>query len=200
MNNTYQICCGLSSCLAPNRPVISRGGSRSCSRAAAGGGSLSDASGPVKCCVTGARRRRGARSSEHRSPRGAWGRNETRAQSSPSRERSCPPARRLHPSPKSKKSYLEENPVVSLSLVFCAVTACGFDSQCVFTSDSLSLSSGLAHALSTFQATPLCSGPLCIQYSLLRTPAHKLMRLLSSCALWMWLALLWDTSLNMALI
>lgn len=99
INNTYQICCGLFSCLAPNRPIISRGGSRSCSKAAADGGSLSDASGPVKCCVTGARRRWCARSPEHRSPRGAWGRNETRAQSSPSRERSCPPAHRLHPSP-----------------------------------------------------------------------------------------------------
>lgn len=200
MNNTYQICCGLSSCLAPNRPVISRGGSRSCSRAAAGGGSLSDASGPVKCCVTGARRRRGARSSEHRSPRGAWGRNETRAQSSPSRERSCPPARRLHPSPKSKKSYLEENPCgFSFPSVLRSHCLRLWQSMRVYIRFSLSLLV-LAHALSTFQATPLCSGPLCIQYSLLRTPAHKLMRLLSSCALWMWLALLWDTSLNMALI
>ncbi len=43
-----------------------------------------------------------------------------------------------------RKVTLRRTPVVSLSLVFCAVTACGFDSQCVFTSDSLSLSSGFS--------------------------------------------------------
>ncbi len=102
-------------------PVISRGGSRSCSRAAAGGGSLSDVSGPVKCCVTGARRRWGARSSEHRSPRGAWGQNETRAQSSPSRERSCPTS-----SPTAAITATRRKVTLRRTPCVCAVTACGF--------------------------------------------------------------------------
>lgn len=151
---TYQICCGLFSCLALHRPVISRGGSRSCSTAAFDVGSLWDASGPEKCCVTGARQTRCARSSEHRIPRGAWGRNETRGQSSQSRERSCPPAHRLHPSPtlkdnRRKKSYrMEESPC---GLSFPSVLRSHWlrlYSQCVFTSDYLSPSLSISHSLS----------------------------------------------------
>lgn len=64
-----------------------------------------------------------------------------------------------------KVAVWRRSPVVSLSLVFCAVTGCGFTvNACLHPIISLSLS-GLAHALSTFQATPLCSGPFCIQHT-----------------------------------
>lgn len=140
----YQICYGLSWCLALCHRAVSRGGTRSCSTAASSVESPSDASDPTACSATTSRPTPGARSSVRGCPQRASGQNAIRVRSYPGRARKMYPPRPLPPSqkpPRFTTSRLEPGRKVNVlcswkrdppewMCVFGAVTKCVFSLSC----------------------------------------------------------------------
>lgn len=179
----YQICYGLSWCLALCHRAVSRGGTRSCSTAASSVESPSDASDPTACSATTSPPTPGARSSVRGCPQRASGQNAIRVRSYPGRARKMYPPRPLPPSqkrlkPETTAPHASQPAALNRveKLTCCAPERGILQSECVFlrshqmrffsllqvrvlfTSAYYPFILSSAHALlSRPRATPLCS-------------------------------------------
>lgn len=194
----YQICYGLSWCLALCHRAVSRGGTRSCSTAASSVESPSDASDPTACSATTSPPTPGARSSVRGCPPRASGQNEIRVRSYPSRARKMYPPRRLPPSQKRLKPETTA-PHASQPAALNRVeklTCCAPGWMCVFAQSPNAFFLSLASArfiyiriLSVYPQLSTCSplstsgySPLLCLFVRVFHPSQSLMRLPGECS------------------